>query len=129
MIFYFGLAFFIGGLFLLVVLIRKMRRSKAEAIIQEITLEYYEKDKRQIKKHRHALIAYNYRSVNYTAKIFLLKPHLQTGDYLIVSLKEDNPEKPIMYAPKQEVFAVMILMFLGPGLMGASVFLMNSFDL
>lgn len=129
MIFYLGLGFCLGGLVVLVILIRKMRRPKAEAAIQEVTLEYYEKDKRQIKKHPHAAISYNYRSVNYTAKILLLKRKLVIGDILTVSFKEEVPEKPTMYAPKQELFAVMLLLFLGLGLIAASVFVMDYFEL
>ncbi|NOQ72261.1 MAG: hypothetical protein GQ574_09685 [Crocinitomix sp.] len=129
MIFYFGVGFCIGGLVLLIMLLRKMRRPKTEAIIQEVTLEYHEKDKRQLKKHPHALIAYNYKSVDYSAKILLLKRHLQNGDSLTVSLKDDNPEKPTMYAPKQEIVAIMFLFFLGLGVIAASVFIMDSFDL
>ncbi|MFT5821190.1 MAG: hypothetical protein ACI8ZM_002439 [Crocinitomix sp.] len=129
MIFYFGIGFCIGGLFLLIVLLRKMRRPKAEAIIQEITMEYHEKDKRQLKKHPHGLIAYNFRSVDYTAKILLLRRHMQSGDSLNVSFKDDNPEKPTMYAPKQEMLAVMFLFLLGLGLIAASVSAMDYFDL
>ncbi len=129
MIFIFGVAFCIAGLIALVILLRKVRRPKADGTIKELTMDYVAKDKQQIKKHPHAVIIYNYRSVDYTAKILLLKRKTQIGEQVVVSFKEDVPEKPSMYAPKQEAFVFIILMSLGLGLIGASVFIMDYFNL
>jgi hypothetical protein len=129
MIFVAGIILCAVGLVYLFIIIRKKRRPNAEATIQEITLEFHKKDKRQLKKHPHATIMYNYKSVNYTAKIFLLKRHLQVGDNVVVSFKEDKPEKPIMSAPKQELFAALFIMFMGLSLIAASVFVMDYFNL
>jgi len=116
MIFIYGVA----GL-ALIILLRKMRRPKAEGTIKELMLDYAAKDKQQIKKHQHAIITYNYQSVDYTAKILLLKRKTQIGEHVVVSFEEGVPEIPTMYAPKQETFVVVVLMFLGLGLIGGNL--------
>ena len=99
------------------------------AYIENITLDYPNKDKNQLKKHPHGHISYVSRSIDHKAKILLLKRKMQIGDQITVSFKEDNPEKPTMYAPKQELITVSVLFAIGVALIGVSVFAMDYFDL
>ena len=129
MIFIFGLVFCFGGIVMLVMLLRKMRQPKAVATILEVTLEYYEKDKYQMKMHPHALVTYNYNSIDYTGKILFGKRKAGIGEQVRVSFNADIPDKPTMYAPKQETFFALLIMVIGLSLIAASVFAMDYFDL
>ena len=129
MIFIFGVGFEIAALVALVFFLRKIKRPKAEAYIHDITLEYYEKDKQKIKKHPHGHIKYVYQSIAYKAVILLLKRKMEAGDKIMVSFKEESPEKPTMYAPRQELIAVIVLSAIGFILMGISIFAMDYFNL
>jgi hypothetical protein len=129
MIFIVGVVICIAGLVGLVMLLRKVGRPKADAVIEEVSMEYMAKDKQQLKKHPHAKIKFNYRSMDYTAKIHLLRRKAQVGDMVVVAFKDESPEKPVMYAPKQETIVVIVVMLIGLSLIGISVFAMNYFDL
>lgn len=129
MIFIAGVIVMIVALVMWVGLIRKGRRPQADAWISEITMEYYEKDKNQLRKYPHALIKYVYESVEYKAKIFLLKRRVEEGDQIVVSFKPESPEKPTMYAPNNEILGIIFLFAIGASLVGLSVFVMNYFNL
>lgn len=129
MIFYIGVAIIIAGIVSLIMFLIKVRRPKAEAYIEDITREYYEKDKNQIKKHPHGHIKYVYRSIEYKALVLLLKRKMNIGDQITVSFKEESPEKPTMYAPKQELITVIVLWAIGIGVIAFCIFSMDYFDL
>jgi len=129
MIFIAGVILMIVALIMSIGIIRKGKRPNADAWISEITLEYYEKDKNKLRKYPHARIKYVYESIEYNAKIFLLKRRVEEGDQIVVSFKPESPEKPIMYAPKNEIIGVVFMFAVGVGLIGISVFVMNYFNL
>lgn len=129
MVFMFGVVFLIAALIALIILISKMRRPREEAHIQDIFLAYHKKDKQQIKQHPHALVQFFYRSVEYKAKVHLLKKNCQIGDKIVVAFKEEQPENATMYAPKAEITVVIVLAAIGVSLIGVSIFVMNYFNL
>ena len=129
MIFYIGLAFIIAGMVTLVFFLKKVNKPKAEGYINDIVMDYYEKDKYKIKQHPHGIVSYVYKSIDYKAKVLLMRRKMEIGDRITLSFKDEAPDKPVMYAPKQELITVIALWIIGLAIMGFCVFAMDYFDL
>ncbi len=129
MIFVIGVILMIVAVVMWVNIILRGRRPQADAWITEVTMEFYEKDKNKLRKYPHATISYVYESMQYQAKILLLKRRLVQGDQIVVSFKPESPNKPTMYAPRYETLAAIFMFAFGASLVGVSVFVMNYFNL
>jgi hypothetical protein len=129
MIFYIGIILVIAAIISLIALLKKMRKPKATAYVHEIKEAFYEKDKMHLRTYPHAQISYTYQSKDYEYLIFLLRRKVQVGDQIMVSFREDSPEKPTMYAPNQEIIVVVVMFAIGIGLMVGSIFVLDYFEL
>ncbi|MCH2233397.1 MAG: hypothetical protein MK078_04005 [Crocinitomicaceae bacterium] len=113
MLFYVGAILCIMAIVQLVRFILKARRPKAEGFIQEIVMDYYEKDKAKIKQHPHGIIKYTFKSIDYEKKLLLMRKKCKVGDKVELSVKGENPENVEMYAPKAELITSAILFAIG----------------
>ena len=129
MIFYAGVILCIVGIVQFIRFLMKSSRTKVEGFIQEITLEYHEKDKMRFKKHPHGLVKYTYKSVDYEKKLLLMRRNCQVGDKIELSVKGENPEKVEMIAANAEMLTALILFILGLGLIAGSIAIMDTFNL
>lgn len=115
MIFYIGIAIIFAGLLLMVLFLVKINRPKEKVIIDTIEMAYLENDKMQTKLFRHGRVRYSFRSVNYEALVYLLKRNANVGDEITISFKENQPNKPIMFAPRQEIITSVVVTMIGIG--------------
>lgn len=129
MIFYMAVILCIAGIIQFIRFYIKSRRPKAEGYIQEITLDYYEKDKARIKKHPHGLIKYNYKSIDYEKKLLLMKRKCQVGEKVELSVKDDDPTKVEMYSPRGELIAAISMLALGVFLLVGCFAMMDRYNL
>ncbi len=128
MLFFIGIGFMIAGCIAAFMFIRKATRPKVNAQVIRIVMDYYEKDTQRLKQHPHGFITYTVQNREYEAKILLMKRKVQEKDIIVVSYKEDNPEKPTMYAPKTEIITTILLFAIGSILTGVSLYLMDYFN-